>query len=351
MRGGRSLRTGVALALLAASLSTATAARTQSEDELAAARKTFAEAVADENAKRYDSALEKFRQVAAVKDTANVHYRIASCLEALGQKAQALVGYEAAVRLGQSDRTAADVVRAATARATALDKVVPRLAVLVPGDAPAGLEVRIDDAPVDVAALPSGVPLDPGHHTITATAPGDVPFRTGVTLPEGGRVSITVTLEPLAPPAPSGAQAGGATGSATAPPPPPPPPASHGVPAGAWVAIGLGGALAAGSVVSFVLRSSNLSTLDRDCTTGSDGKLSCPARLTGEVNDARNAAKVEGPLGIGLAAGAAVSLGVGIWLMASNPSDAPQQAARGVHVSPVVSQRGGMLVVSGPLER
>jgi hypothetical protein len=104
-------------------------------------------------------------------------------------------------------------------------------------------------------------------------------------------------------------------------------------------------------VVSFVLRSSNLSTLDRDCTTGSDGKLSCPARLTGEVNDARNAAKVEGPLGIGLAAGAAVSLGVGIWLMASNPSDAPQQAARGVHVSPVVSQRGGMLVVSGPLER
>jgi hypothetical protein len=75
-----------------------------------------------------------------------------------------------------------------------------------------------------------------------------------------------------------------------------------------------------GSVVSFVLRASNLSTLDGDCTTLPNGALSCPPSRKDTDQSAHDAAQVEGPLGIGLAAGAVVSLGIGAWLFASSPS-------------------------------
>src|SRR5260370_16479361 len=64
-------------------------ASAQTAEELAVARKTFAQGVADQNAKRFEAALEEFRRVAAVRDTANVRFRIASCLEALGPMAKA----------------------------------------------------------------------------------------------------------------------------------------------------------------------------------------------------------------------------------------------------------------------
>jgi hypothetical protein len=88
--------------------------------------------------------------------------------------------------------------------------------------------------------------------------------------------------------------------------------------------------------VSFVLRASNLDKLHNDCpTTGSYGNvLQCPQSLFADVRTVQNAAAVEGPLGIGLAAGAAVSAGIAAWLFAS-----PRHGA--VSVTPVVSQQGG----------
>ena len=145
MRDVRSIRRGIALAIVSAAVLRAGEARTQTEDGLAAARKLFTEAVADEDAKLYGKALEKFRRVAAVKDTANVHYRVASCLEGLGRRAEALASYQAAQRLGGGDPAAAEVVHAAAERAQLLDRALPRLAVLVPPDAPPGTQVRVDD--------------------------------------------------------------------------------------------------------------------------------------------------------------------------------------------------------------
>lgn len=324
------------LAAVLAALLHPAAALAQSDDDLAAARRLFAEAVADQDAKRYDTALEKFRRIDAVKDTANVRYRIATCLEALGKRAEALVNYQAAERLGAGDRTSVDVVRAASERAADIDRVLPRLVVELPASAPAGTQVKVDDVPADPAGMHDGLILDPGTHTITATAPGDAPFRTGVTLPEGGRVSIAVALEPLAAPAPP-----------SPPPPPPPtepPPPQGGTAAGAWVSIAIGGALAAGAITSFALRASNLSTLDRDCTNAGSGTLSCPSSRTSEVNSAHDAAAIEGPLGIGLAAGAAVAGTIGVlWLVTGHSSR--------VQVTPVVTERGGALLVGGPIGR
>jgi len=346
MRSGRRGRAARPIAVVAAvalwSLPGAPC-HAQTEDELASARRLFAEAIADQDGKRYDSALEKFRRVAAVRNTANVRYRIASCLDALGHLAEAMGDYEQTARIGEGDRSAADAVRAASARAAQLDRIVPRLILVLPPDAPPQTQVRVDDAPVDAASLRDALPLDPGHHTIAATAPGDAPFRTGVTLPEGSRVSISVTLVPATPPAPEppAQTTGTATVETPAPPPPPAIPPRRGAPAGAWVAIGLGGALAAGSVVSFVLRASNLDTMNRDCTATGSG-LSCPQSRQSEVSSARDAAQVEGPLGIGLAASAVVAAGLGAWLWVSASGD--------VHVTPVMTHGGGALVVGGVLE-
>lgn len=335
----RATAIALALALVASPLARTAPAAAQSAEDLDAARKLFADAVADEDAKRYDTALEKFRRVAAVKDTANVRYRIASCLEALGRRAEALSNYEAAVKLGEQEKAAPDVMRASREHASELDRVIPRLSIVLPADAPPATEVRVDDAIVDRAAL-GNLPLDVGHHTIRATAPGDTPFETAVTLPEGGHVSITVTLTPAGQPA--GPQGGQTLGQGQGPGQPGggeqnpvvPPHPSH---VGAWIAIGVGGALAVGSVVAFVLRQSNISTINTDCNQNLGA---CPPTHKPEVLDALSAAKWQGPLAIGLAAGAVVGIGIGTWLLVSTPSQS-------VSVAPAFLRDGGLLVLQG----
>jgi hypothetical protein len=332
----RATALGLALSLLVCQAVRTAPAAAQSAQDLDAARKLFADAMADQEAKRYDTALEKFRRVAAVKDTANVRFRIAGCLEALGRRAEALSNYEQAVKLGDEEKASPDVMRVFREHAAELDGKVPRLSIVLPSDAPAATDVRVDDAPVDHSAL-GDLKLDVGHHTIRATAPGNSPFETAVTLPEGGRVSITVTLSPLPPPGPpAGPKLGHGPGEGEKHPPPV---AGHPSHVGAWIAIGVGGALAVGSVVSLVLRQSNIATMNTDCPGGGN-PLQCPTSKENEVNTARSAAQWQGPLAIGLGAGAVVGLGIGAWLLATSPSQS-------VSVAPAFLRDGGLLVVQG----
>jgi hypothetical protein len=323
------------------------------EEQLAGARKLFVEAVADEDANRYDTALEKFRRVAAVKETANVRYRIATCLEALGRRAEALAEYAAAVHLAESEKSgaSADVAREAAARSAQLDRIVPHLTVVVPPTAPPDTEVRIDDQPVTPDALRNPIALDPGKHTITAEASGRVPYRTGVALPEGGSVTITLALEPPKPHPTTDAAA--AADGAPATPDHSMESASHAPPLLAIGLVGLGAALTVGSIASFVARSSNLDTMNKDCASPpppppTDGSLKCPYSKSNEVNGARNAAQLEGPLGWGFAIGALAAAGAGTWLLLRSQPAAPRA---GLVVSPVVSNTGGMFILSGPLPR
>jgi hypothetical protein len=326
--------------------------RAQGDDSLVAARKLFIEAVADQDGKRFEVALDKFRRVAAVKETANVRYRIASCLDALGRPAEALAAYDAVVRSGAQDPSSADAVAASRARGAQLESSVARLTIVVSGDAAADTEVRVDDAPVDQAALASSLPLLPGSHTLRASAAGRTPFVTTVKLAAGARVTLAVTLQPVEAPSP----VPGPVPSATPTPSPTPAPAtadippaaapSAGVPTGAWIAFGAGGVLAVGSVVSLVLRSSNLSTLSSDCTTTSSGSLSCPASKSSEVNSAHDAAALEGPLGIGLAAGAAAAVGIGVWLWLAPPGS----VASALVVAPSVSPHAAAIFLSGTVD-
>jgi hypothetical protein len=307
-------------------------AMAQNEEALSAARATFAEGVADENAERYEAALEEFRRVAVVKETANVRYRIASCLEALGRRADALASYETAMRVGEGDAPSADAVREARERVAQLDRVVARLTISFRARPPAGAEVRVDEVLVDPKALGDAIRLDPGPHSVTATAPGAAPFRAAVTLLEGTRLSLAVDLQPV-----SGAEMAASSSPARLTRP---------APMGGYVALGIGGALVVGSVVSLVLRASSLSTLEKDCA-GTGNTLSCPQSRSAEVNGAHSAAQVEGPLGIGLGLGAAVAAGLGIWFIAAaSPDSALASSHESIRLSPMLVPHGGGIVLS-----
>src|ERR1700722_1508040 len=153
----------IGVAGLAAFGAISTPARSQAppartEEELAAARKVFADALRDQEDQRFATALEGFRRVRGVRDTAPVEYRIGLCLEGLGRLAEAISAYDAALRLSESDASLADVAAASHARHEALSRRVAHLTLTLSNPAVRDAEIRVDGKPQPVGDLV----LDPG---------------------------------------------------------------------------------------------------------------------------------------------------------------------------------------------
>ena len=277
----------------------------RTESELAAARRLFADALRDEQDRRFDAALDEFRQVRDVRDTAPVEYRIGTCLEGLGRLAEAMAAYDAAIRLTEGDAAAADVAAGSRERLDALSKRVAHLVLTLSSRTPPGAEVLVDGR----LRAAGDIILDPGSHRIEATATGAAPFQSDVALPEAGRVSLTVPLDPLpappaAPPAtvePRVATDSGSTARTT----------------WGWVGVGAGSVLLAASVTSFVLRETDIRTANRDCPGGA-----CLGRIDPEAQSATNRARIEGPIGFALGAAGVVGAGLGVYLLVSTPGRA-----------------------------
>jgi hypothetical protein len=300
----------------------------RTEAELEAARQVFADALRDEQDRRFDVALDGFRRVRDVRDTAPVEYRIATCLEGLGRLAEALAAYDAAIRLTEGDTGGADVAAGSRERIDALSRRVAHLRLTLSTRAPPDTELRVDGKP-----QPAGdIVLDPGSHRVEATATGAGPFQSDIALPEGGRLSLTVPLDPPAAPGkpppgaderPIGANASQATWTS---------------PWG-WVGIGVGGALLAASATSFILRESDIRTANRDCPGGG-----CLGGIDAEALSATNRARIEGPLGLGLGAAGVAAAALGVYLVVTSPGRAPAMA-----LVPTASRGGATLELRGAL--
>jgi len=237
LRSGRWLFAAAGL-VAASALSSASRAQpptspTRTEAELAAARQLFAEALRDEQEKRFDAALDEFRRVRDVRDTAPVEYRIATCLEGLRRLTDALATYDTAIRLTERDPAAADVAAGSRERIDALSKRVAHLELALSAHAPPDAELRVDGRP----QRSGDIVLDPGSHRVEATATGAPPFRSDVALPEGGRISLTVPLDPSAVPRSTPPRAAGEV--------PTSPREGSRTSTWGWFAIGAGGALLA----------------------------------------------------------------------------------------------------------
>jgi hypothetical protein len=203
-----------------------------------------------------------------------------------------------------------------------------------------GLVVKRDGEALDRALLGAAAPIDPGKHTIEASAPGRRPHSTRVDVPPGG-ATVTVEIPALAP---------AAAPSIAAPTPAPPastaerpPPETERSPSIVPYVVGGGGVAIAitGTILVFAARSKHDAAVAA-CQTGTDA--AGPYRVCGSDAQAKNdGAKSLGTIGaVGLGLGGAM-IAAGAVLLFARPKDT--HAA--LSVSPAWVAGGGGVSAQG----
>src|SRR4051794_31241637 len=173
-------------------------AAAQDKKELAKARAQFQRAIELEQAGNYSTALEQFRDVGQVRMTPQVRFHIASCEEKLGRLVTALGGYQLA--FADADSVGEDFKAEVDAAVTRLEASIPKL-VIQRGSGAEAAEIQLDGVALGASSVGVPVPLDPGPHSISAKAPGALPFSQTVTIAEHEQktVDVVLTAEPQAP--------------------------------------------------------------------------------------------------------------------------------------------------------
>ena len=243
-------------------------AAAQDKKELSKARAQFQRAIELEQAGNYSTALEQFRDVGQVRMTPQVRFHIATCEEKLGRLVTALGGYQLA--FADADSVGDDFKAEVETAVTRLEASIPKL-VIVRGTGAEAAEIQLDGVALGASSIGVPVPLDPGPHSITAKAPGALPFNQTVTIGENEQKSVDVTLTP---------EPEEARGSATTTSLPPVDQSNPRlIP---YVIGGVGIASLIGSGVLFGLRQSTLSDLEDQCGSNHDA---CPSSAAGDYSN------------------------------------------------------------------
>jgi hypothetical protein len=112
---------------------------------------------------------------------------LADCYEKTGRTASAWARFrEAASRAARDGR--ADWETIAKTRFIELEPKLAKLRI----DAPPGVVVRRDGDEIPAAALGSPLPIDPGEHTLTASAPGKKPWSAQVSAMPANVATVTI---------------------------------------------------------------------------------------------------------------------------------------------------------------
>jgi hypothetical protein len=229
------------------------------KDQKAGAQQTFEAGGKLYDAHHFEEALAAFRASYQIVASPNSHLMVARCLRDLGRTLEAYREYEAVAKeaVEKGDRYESAAHASGEERAELQQKIA--LLTLRVAEPPAGLTVKIGDAPVDLAALGTALPLEPGTVVVTAQAPSGASARADVTLTPGSASEVELKLAMPAADAPA--------------PPPPPAPVVHvetpasGVPLRTWayVAGGVGVAGLATFGIFGAMSSSKYSSLESSC--------------------------------------------------------------------------------------
>jgi len=189
----RALVRHVAALTLAATMASSLPARAEpSEGGAAAAESLFQEARKLMEQKKYGEACPKLVASHKLAPAVGTLLNLADCYERDGKLASAWARFHEAIalaqRAGRSDRE-----RTARERAEKLEPRLIRLSIVAKDP---NVEVRLDGNPLDAAALGTPVPVDPGKHTVDATAKGKKPFTTTIEVSERTRTP-TIEVPPL----------------------------------------------------------------------------------------------------------------------------------------------------------
>ena len=292
----------LALSLGFAALPARRAEAAPTSAEIAAARELFTAGLKDEDAGDWHAALDKFRKVIGVKETAAVRFHVALCLEKLNQLVDALDSFERAQAEATDGSAASQTV--ATNSANHISKLherIPRIVIQLPEGA-SNPTISIDGATLSSSLAGTEIPLDPGDHDVIVRADGKRDFEQKVTLVERApaATTIAVTFEPASAAAPAIPVVG--HDHAQHKDVPPAAKGTHGS-ALPYVIAGVGVASLIGAGVMYGLRAGTISDLDTAC--GGD-RSRCPAAKS----DVADKGKTYTTLGN-------VFLGVGVVALAS----------------------------------
>lgn len=158
----------------------------------------------------FSQACPKFEASQQLDPGLGTQLNLAECYEKLGKTASAWAEYKEAIPLA---RAAGSKVREdlASERAQALESRLSTLTIrALSGLNAAALEIRRDGVPVQPAELGSAIPVDPGPHTVEASAPGKKKWSSTVQVADAAKLAVQVPA--LAPDA-----AASSTGTVPAP--------------------------------------------------------------------------------------------------------------------------------------
>jgi len=276
------------------------------------ARAQFQRGIELEQAGNYTTALEQFRDVGQVRMTPQVRFHIATCEEKLGRLVTALGGYQLA--FADADKVGADFKTEVEAAVTRLEASIPKL-LIERGVGAEAAEIQLDGVALGATSIGVPVPLDPGPHSVSAKAPGYLPFSQTVSIGqnEAKTVNISLSPEPVEVLPPRGPSSAGSVEK----------PNAKLIP---YVVGGAGLASLIGSGVFFGLRQSAISDLESQC---GPSRAACPSSAASEYSNLKVynvAAQVT--LGAGVLG---VGAGVTLWLLQKHPAAAK---SRGVLVLP-----------------
>jgi hypothetical protein len=324
-------------------------ARAQSDEDRAAARAAATEGAKAMADHRYADAVDLFSRAESLLHAPTHLLYIARALAAQGKLVRAQETY---LKIGRdtlapnAPKAFKDAQADAAKELGELEPRVPYVKVVVdgatrstkPGAAEPGANVTMDGAPLSSALIGLSRPIDPGAHTLRADAPGMASDDVTVTLKEGARETVTLTLKPLA-------------AAQVAPPPqvPATPPSEHaqasgrGMRTAGLVAIGVGVVGAAAGTFFLVQNRSKRGEADDLCANGV-----CPRAKQGDVqsldSDADSAATFAW---IGYAV-AGVAAAAGVTLLVLDAKQAKREESARVHVTPWIGLHGAGL--SGTFE-
>lgn len=327
---------GSLLGLFCASLVTigARAAEDASATETAAARSLAVEGLKLAQANNCAEAVPKLERAEKLYHSTVVAIRLGECYVSVGRLVEGTELLRKSLREPQSTEPSPALAKALERAKSLVDSTKPRIAGLtVKVAAVQDMLVKVDGVVVASAMVDTEIPTDPGEHNVEVTAPGFLRSATRLSLGEGERKSVTLTLTrdpnavvaPVAPAPEASAKAATTTPSAapeqTAPttssPPPAPSAPNH---TAAYVAWGVGAAgLAAGGVLGFLTLQKHNDLKDQ-CPSGV-----CPPEQQGDLDSAKKLGNLStAAFAVG---GAGVVLGTVLFFTVGSSSS--DRAARG----------------------
>ena len=301
-----------------------------SAENVAAAKTLFDEAQKAMDAKRYPEACAKFLASEQKFPKVGTLLNLADCYEKNGQTASAWITYNDSIALGRKQGRP-EYEEFARKKAQDLEAKIVRLTLVVPPEVRVeGLAITRDGTAVSPGEWGSGLPVDPGAHTIIVTAPKKQRWQSEVKVEADKSLSVTVPALEDAPQSWPSTQQPEVVEKVVVQQSPFTPLRITGIATGA---LGVG-AVVTGGILGLVAKS----TYDGALKKCNGNPNACPADAVSDGRTAHTMADVATALFV--VGGVALAAGVTLFLIGA-PSDAP--APQQARVRPVISPFGAGL--------